>query len=32
MTDEEMEAEDRLWEEFQKGINETRAAAGMRLL
>jgi hypothetical protein len=32
MTDEELEAEDRLWEEFMKGINETRAAMGMRLL
>jgi len=32
MTDEEREAEDRLWEDFLKGINETRAALGMRLL
>ncbi|MDQ3814629.1 MAG: hypothetical protein M3347_11850 [Armatimonadota bacterium] len=32
MTDEEREAEDRLWQDFQKGINETRAALGMRLL
>ena len=32
MTDEEREAEDRLWEDFQKGINETRAALGMRQL
>jgi len=29
MTEEEMEAEDRLWEDFQKGINETRAALSM---
>jgi hypothetical protein len=32
MTDAEREAEDRLWEEFEKGINETRAALGMRPL
>lgn len=32
MTDEEREAEARFWEEFEKGINETRAALGMRLL
>ena len=32
MTDEEREAEDRFWEDFQKGINETRAALGMRQL
>lgn len=32
MTDEEREAEDRFWEEFERGINETRAALGMRQL
>jgi len=32
MMDEEREAEDQLWEVFQKGINETRAALGMRQL
>jgi PHD/YefM family antitoxin component YafN of YafNO toxin-antitoxin module len=32
MTDEEKEAEDRLWEDVQSGINETRAALGMRQL
>jgi outer membrane phospholipase A len=30
MTDEEREAEDSLWEDFQKGINDTRAELGMR--
>lgn len=29
---EEVAAEDRLWEEFEKGINETRQAQGMRQL
>jgi hypothetical protein len=32
MTDEEREAEDRIWEDFQNGMNETRAALGMRQL
>lgn len=32
MTDAEREAEDQLWEDFQKGINETRAELGMRQL
>jgi microcystin degradation protein MlrC len=32
MTDAEREAEDRFWEEFERGINETRAALGMRQL
>lgn len=32
MTDDEREAEDRLWEDVQKGINETRATLGMRCL
>ena len=32
MTDAEREAEDRLWEDVQKGINETRATLGMRRL
>jgi len=32
MTDEEREAEDRFWQDFEKGINETRSALGMRLL
>ncbi len=32
MTEEERDAEDRLWEDFQKGINQTRAALGMRPL
>lgn len=32
MTDEEREAEDRFWEDFQKGVNETRAVLGMRQL
>ena len=32
MTNEEREAEDRLWDDFQKGINENRAALGMRTL
>jgi hypothetical protein len=30
MTDEEREAAERLWEEFQQGVNETRDALGMR--
>jgi hypothetical protein len=30
MTEAEREAEGRLWESFQQGINETRAALGMR--
>jgi hypothetical protein len=30
MTDEEREAEDRLWEEVQRGLDETRALLGMR--
>lgn len=32
MTEDERDAEDRLWEDFQQGINETRAALGMRKL
>ncbi len=32
MTDAERGAEDHLWEEFQKSINATRAALGMRQL
>lgn len=32
MTDEEREAEDRLWKEFQQSINAERAKAGMRTL
>lgn len=32
MTDAEREAEDRLWKDFQEGVNETRAALGMRPL
>ena len=32
MTDEEREAEDRFWEEFLEGLNETRQTLGMRLL
>ena len=32
MTDDERDAEDRLWEDFQEGINKTRSELGMRLL
>jgi ribosome-binding protein aMBF1 (putative translation factor) len=32
MTDEERDTEDQLWEDFQKGINQTRADLGMRQL
>jgi len=32
LTTAEREAEDQLWEDFQKGINETRASLGMRRL
>ena len=32
MTDAEREAEDKLWEEILIGMNETRAASGMRRL
>jgi len=32
MTDEEREAEDRLWQDVQNGMNETRASLGMRQL
>jgi hypothetical protein len=32
MTDAERDAEDRLWEDFQKGINETRTELGLRQL
>jgi hypothetical protein len=32
MTDAERGAEDHLWEEFQKSLNATRAALGMRQL
>ena len=32
MTDEEKEEADRLWERFEKRINETRSTLGMRLL
>jgi len=32
MTDEERVAEGKLWKEFEKGINENRAALGMRQL
>src|SRR4051812_19739044 len=32
MTEAEREAEDRLWEDVQRGIDETRAALGMRRL
>jgi hypothetical protein len=32
MTEADREAEDQLWEEFQKNINATRATLGMRLL
>jgi hypothetical protein len=32
MTDEEREAEDRLWEDVEKDINTTRAELGMRQL
>lgn len=32
MTDAERDAEDRFWEDFQQGINETRSALGMRQL
>lgn len=32
MTDEERDAADELWEAFEKGIDETRAAQGMRTL
>jgi hypothetical protein len=32
MTDAEREAEDRLWEAFQQGVNDSRAALGMRTL
>ncbi len=32
MTPEEIEQERRLWEEFEKGINSTRQAQGMRQL
>lgn len=32
MTQKEREAEDQLWQDFQRGLNETRAALGMRLL
>lgn len=31
-TPEETAEEERLWEEFERGINETRAALGMRQL
>ena len=32
MTEEEQEAEDRLWQDFENGVNETRATLGMRQL
>ena len=32
MTPEEAAAENRLWEQFAQGVNETRAALGMRRL
>lgn len=32
MTDAEHEAEDRIWDDFERGINETRASLGMRQL
>jgi hypothetical protein len=32
MTDEERREEDRFWQEFARGINADRAAAGMRLI
>jgi hypothetical protein len=32
LTDEEREADDRFWEEFMAGINQTRSDLGMRLL
>lgn len=32
MTEEEKEAEGKLWQDFQTGINETRASLGMRQL
>jgi|SRR5579862_6023097 len=32
MTDEEREAEDRLWEDVMKGLDETREVLGMRRL
>jgi hypothetical protein len=32
MSEAERDAEDRLWDDFQRGINETRASLGMRLL
>jgi hypothetical protein len=32
MTDEEKEAEDRLWQDFHKGIDNERRKAGMRTI
>jgi hypothetical protein len=32
MTHEEMERESRLWEEFERNVNETRRSLGMRTL
>jgi len=32
LTEDERKAEDQLWEDFQIGINKTRAELGMRLL
>lgn len=32
MTEDERKAEEQLWEDFQMGINKTRAELGMRLL
>lgn len=32
MTDEEREAEDRIWENYMQRLNETRATFGLRLL
>ena len=32
MTEEERQAESKLWEEFEKGINDNRATLGMRQL
>lgn len=32
MTAEETDAEQRLWERFEQGVNETRQTQGMRLL
>lgn len=31
-TEEEQEQQERLWEDFQKGVNETRSALGMRTI